>query len=100
MSKLARVPRIQAVLENAFNPTELLIIDESHQHHGHGGWREEGETHLRVKIVAKAFGGLTRVAIHRLINKALTPFFEEGLHALAIEAKAPQEFISKEKEKR
>jgi BolA family transcriptional regulator, general stress-responsive regulator len=100
MSKTMRMQRIQAVLENSFNPIELLIIDESHQHHGHGGWREEGETHLRVKIVAQAFGGLTRVAIHRLINNTLTPFFEEGLHALAIEAKAPQEHISKGNETR
>jgi BolA family transcriptional regulator, general stress-responsive regulator len=96
MSKTIRMQRIQVLLENDFNPIELLIIDESHQHHGHGGWREEGETHLRVKIVAQAFGGLTRVSIHRLINNTLTPFFEEGLHALAIEANAPQELIFQE----
>lgn len=82
---------ITAQLSHALAPTELAVIDESHLHFGHAGWREGGETHFRVRIVAAAFAGLSRVERHRRVNAALQPAFERGLHALAIEAKAPQE---------
>ena len=49
----------------------------------------EGETHFRVKIAADAFRGVSRVEAHRLVNAALADEFAAGLHALAIEAKAP-----------
>lgn len=75
-------------LNDAFSPEELDVIDESHQHAGHAGWRESGETHFRVIIRAAAFTGDSRVAMHRRINKALKDAFDRGLHALAIEAKA------------
>ena len=51
--------RIAAKLEAALSPERLNVIDESHQHQGHGGWREGGETHFRVDIVSQTFAGLT-----------------------------------------
>jgi BolA protein len=42
-----------------------------------------------VRITAAAFAGKTRVAIHRMINEALADELGSGVHALAIEAKAP-----------
>jgi BolA family transcriptional regulator, general stress-responsive regulator len=78
----------QRLLED-FNPQTLNVIDESHQHHGHAGWREGGETHFRVKIVSEAFIGKSRIDCHRAINAALSGAFAAGLHALAIDAKAP-----------
>jgi BolA family transcriptional regulator, general stress-responsive regulator len=83
--------RIRGRLTEAFSPTELQVIDESDRHKGHAGHRPEGETHFRVRIVAEAFRGRNRVATHRLINAALGEEFARGLHALAIEAKAPAE---------
>lgn len=81
-----RQARITAAL-SALEPSELEVIDESEQHRGHGGWRQEGETHYRVVIRAKAFAGLSRVAAHRQINALLETEFAAGLHALAIDAK-------------
>lgn len=75
-------------LSAAFSPAHLEVIDESHQHEGHGGWREGQTTHVRVRIVSGAFAGKSRVAIHRDVNAALAEAFEAGLHALAIEAKS------------
>ena len=49
----------------------------------------EGETHFRVRITAEAFRGKSRVEAHRMVNAALAGEFARGLHALAIEAKAP-----------
>jgi len=82
--------RITRRLTEAFQPAELQVVDESHLHKGHAGHRPEGETHFRVRIVAKAFAGKSRVKSHRMIYEALTGEIEAGLHALAIEAKAPK----------
>ena len=83
--------RITLKLNAAFAPQRLQVIDESHQHHGHGGWREGGETHFRVNIVSDAFRGKTRLERHRLVNAALAAELAERVHALATAAKAPDE---------
>jgi len=80
--------RIVEKLNAAFTPERLEVIDESHRHEGHGGWKEGGQTHYRVKIVASAFDGTTRLQRHRLINEALMQELADGVHALAIEAEA------------
>ncbi|MCF3639443.1 BolA family transcriptional regulator [Rhizobium sp. TRM95111] len=84
--------RIEDRLSDAFSPERLEVVNESHQHAGHGpGFSGEGETHMRVRIVASAFAGMSRVARHRAVNALLADEFEAGLHALAIEAAAPGE---------
>ncbi|MGO4286235.1 BolA family protein [Bosea sp. TAB14] len=83
--------RITHKLVAAFAPQSLQVIDESHQHHGHGGWREGGETHFRVNIVSEAFIGKSRLERHRLVNAALSEELADRVHALAIAAKAPGE---------
>lgn len=80
--------RIVKTLSEAFAPSSLEVVDESDQHKGHGGWREGGETHFRVKITADAFSGMSRLDIHRAINQALERELAAGVHALAIEARA------------
>lgn len=82
---------ITRILTERFTPTHLAVTDESHQHHGHSGWREGGETHFRLDIVSEAFDGKSRVERHRLVNEALGPAFARGLHALAVKARAPGE---------
>ena len=81
--------RIRAGLTEAFAPTSLEVVDESHLHKGHAGHRPEGDTHFRVRIAAEAFRGKSRVEMHRLVNAAMKDEFARGLHALAIEARAP-----------
>ncbi|MEM7242595.1 MAG: BolA family protein [Pseudomonadota bacterium] len=80
--------RIIKRLNEAFSPSRLEVIDDSEAHRGHGGWREGGGTHFNVKIRSDAFAGLSRVAAQRLVMKALKQEFEEGLHALALDARA------------
>ena len=58
-------------LREAFSPSELDVVDESHKHKGHAGARPEGESHFRVRIVSPAFAGLTRIERHRQINAVL-----------------------------
>ena len=82
---------INATLEERLRPISLAVTDESHQHIGHAGWREGGETHFRLDIVSAAFEGKSRVARHRLVNEALGEAFQRGLHALASSARTPGE---------
>lgn len=90
--------RIVARLTEALSPSELTILDESDRHAGHAGVRTGpghaagiGGTHYRVKIVSPKFAGLNRVARHRLVYDLLPAEFADGLHALALNAKAPGE---------
>ena len=78
-------------LQNRLSPAALTVVDESEQHRGHAGWWEGGETHFRINIVSEAFVGKSRVERHRLVNEVLSGAFDRGLHALAIQAKAPGE---------
>ncbi len=81
-----RSERIHQILSDAFQPTGLEVVDDSHKHAGHSGARPEGETHYTVIISAAAFDGLTRVARQRAVMEVLKPEFETGLHALSIKA--------------
>ena len=82
---------IETRLREKLDPIDLAVIDESHQHEGHGGWREGGETHYRIEVVSPLFSGKSRIDRHRIVNAALDEAFARGLHALAIQAKAPGE---------
>lgn len=65
-------------------PSRLEILDESDQHRGHGGWREGGETHFRIRIASSALAELSHVARHRAIHRALGDIMPR-IHALAVE---------------
>jgi BolA protein len=90
-SKMSVKDQIIAKLEDALAPQSLEVIDESHKHAGHSGSRPGGETHFRVKLTAAAFSGQSRVDRHRTINGLLAEELKGGVHALAIEAKTPEE---------
>ena len=77
---------IEHKLNDVFSPSRLEIIDESHLHQGHMGWREGGETHFRVVIRAAALGPISRVERHRRINAVLADELATTVHALAINA--------------
>ena len=72
-----------------FTPTHLEVIDESEKHRGHGGYREGGETHFRVRIASPEFTGKSRVAQHRAVMEALDAELKGGVHALAVEVVSP-----------
>ena len=87
---MAVADRIRQKLTEAFHPEALEVVDESHLHKGHAGYRPGGESHYRIRITATVFGGLSRVAAHRMIYDALGEEIAGGVHAIAIEAKGPQ----------
>lgn len=86
------VETITKKLEAEFSPASLEIVNESHLHAGHQEkFDGSGETHLRIKIVSTVFEGMNRVNRHRAINAQVAAEIELGLHAVAIEVKAPSE---------
>ena len=82
-------------LEGALTPVSLDVIDDSAKHAGHilhpGGVEPHGETHFTVKVVSEAFVGKSRIDRHRMVNAILAQEIADGVHALAIQAKAPGE---------
>ena len=80
---------IEAALRAALAPEALAVVDDSHLHAGHAGAREG--RHFSVTIVSGRFEDLPRVARHRLVYDALGPLMGGGIHALAIDARAPNE---------
>ena len=82
------VRQLENKMGEAFNPVSLEIINESHLHAGHQpGFDGQGESHLRVRMVAKHFNGMSRVNVHREINAICAEELAAGLHALAIDVK-------------
>ena len=78
---------IEAALRSALQPSALDVQDDSHLHAGHAG-ASEGR-HFSVKLVSERFTGLSRVARHRLVYDSLKSLIDSGIHALAIDARAP-----------
>ena len=88
---MTRRDRMIEKLTGAFAPARLEVTDESRLHAGHAGHRPGGETHYRVYIVSEVFKGKSRLDRHRMVNDALADELVGGVHALAIQARAPGE---------
>lgn len=80
---------MQSLLENAFEPTRLEIINDSAQHSGHAGDDGSGESHFTVVIEAPAFADMNRLARQRAVIAALGDIVGQRVHAVAIKASAP-----------
>ncbi|MFZ2987738.1 BolA family protein [Ideonella sp.] len=80
---------VTAALEQGLAPEALSVQDDSAAHAGHAGAREG--SHFSVRIVSARFAGLSRVARHRLVYDSLGSLMVQGIHALALDARAPNE---------
>ena len=80
---------IERALREALAPQRLVVQDDSHLHAGHAGAREG--RHFSVEISAEAFRGQSRLRRHRLVYDAVASLMAQGIHALAIDARVPDE---------
>jgi BolA protein len=78
-------------LKTAFEPDSFELIDESENHRGHGGWREGGESHFRLRMTSARFAGQGRVQRQRAVNSVLAEELAGPVHALAMELSSPGE---------
>jgi BolA protein len=81
--------RIRELL-SALDPQSVELLDESGHHVGHAG-AASGGSHFRLIIVSPHFTGLDKLKRHRMIYSALGPLMHREIHALAIQALAPDE---------
>ncbi len=80
----------------SLSPRTLEIYDDSHEHTDHAGAKESGGGHFQLLLVSDRFEGKNQVARHRLVYQALSDLMPEHIHALAIRAYAPSEFMDSE----
>ena len=90
-SNKARVAEITARLEATFSPESLQVDDESHLPAGHEG-ANDGRGHFRVLVISDKFQVQSPIKRHRMIYQAMGELMQTDIHALTIEAFAPDEF--------
>lgn len=73
----------------SLSPLEMEIRDDSGRHIGHAGAADGG--HYRLYIVAECFTGASKISRHRQIYAALAELMQTRIHALAIDARSPDE---------
>lgn len=78
-----RVAEIEARLNEAFSPTELLVKNQSHLHAGHEG-AKDGLGHFEIIICSEDLAGKSRIEAHRLVYDALGELMQTDIHALKI----------------
>jgi BolA protein len=78
-------------LREALAPERLVVVDESDDHRGHAGHVPGVATHFRVVVRAQRLAGLGRVERQRAVYAAVGDLMGDPIHALAIDAAAPDE---------
>lgn len=78
-----RLQKINELLTQAFQPTHLRVIDESHLHAGHAG-AKTGMGHFAIEITAADFRDKKPLERHRMIYAALGDMMKTDIHALRI----------------
>lgn len=79
---------IEATLQDALAPEHLEVINESHMHNVPPG----SESHFKIVAAAERFERVSLVQRHRLVNGALKPAIEQGVHAMALHLFSPAEW--------
>lgn len=80
--------RIRECLQK-LKPSHLEVVNESYMHNVPKG----SESHFKVLVVSDEFKGLQLIKRHRMVNGLVMEELKENfVHALSIEAKAPEEF--------
>lgn len=79
--------RIRECLQS-LKPAHLEVVNESYMHNVPKG----SESHFKVLVVSEEFKGVALLQRHRKVNKLVKEELKEDfVHALSIEAKAPDE---------
>ena len=83
---MVTISEIESRLRVHFVDAGITVLDDSAKHAGHTSAPAGGGSHFTVKINSAQFAGHARIARHRMVYAVLQPLFDQGLHALAIEA--------------
>lgn len=72
---------IETKLQQAFEPHELIVINESHQHNVPEG----SESHFKVLIVSDHFDGVRKIQRQQRVYQVLADELAAGVHALTMQ---------------
>jgi BolA protein len=89
------VERLSERLREALAAEHVEVEDESDAHAGHPG-AASGGGHYQVIVVSRRFAGRDPLARHRLVYEAVGDLAAAGVHALAISAFTPEEWLSRQ----
>uniref|UniRef100_T1I5Z6 Uncharacterized protein n=1 Tax=Rhodnius prolixus TaxID=13249 RepID=T1I5Z6_RHOPR len=84
---------IKNKLSQQLSPKYLDVINESPHHNVPAG----SETHFKVVVVTDQFENKPLLQRHRMVNTILKEELENGVHALSIVAKTPQQWEESDK---
>ncbi|XP_019875160.1 bolA-like protein DDB_G0274169 isoform X2 [Aethina tumida] len=79
---------IKTKLIKELNTSYVDVINESYMHNVPKG----SETHFKVVVVSEKFNNLPLIKRHRLVNDVLKEELQNGVHALSILAKTPDQW--------
>lgn len=88
MNNKQRIELIKQKLIARLQPEAIEIIDESRFHQGHPG-AKDGRGHFALNITASCFSGKSLIDRHKMIYAALDDLMQTDIHALRMNAKAP-----------
>ena len=74
---------------NTLQPSKLDIRDDSALHRGHAG--NTGGGHYSITIESSLFNGKSTIIRHRLVYQAVGDLIPTRVHALSINAVAPDD---------
>lgn len=86
-----RGARLRAYLEQAFQPVQLDVIDDSKAHAGH---QHQGGGHFSVVICSGQFEGRSTMERHKMVYAAVSEMMPQDIHALSIKAVTPAEIAA------
>ena len=73
----------------ALSPSKIQLEDESAHHAGHAG--NTGGGHFKLQITSSHFYEKSQIMRHRIIYQTLADLIPTKIHALSIQAFAPNE---------
>ncbi|BAP71368.1 uncharacterized bolA-like protein YAL044W-A [Kluyveromyces marxianus] len=92
--------RITTKIHSTFpDLSHFAIFNDSYKHSGHHGIQDAEnkiESHFRLEIVSGLFQGKPLPARHRMVYKTLQDELNDGVHALQLITRTPEEHAKKQ----
>jgi len=85
---MERQKQIETMLQAAFNPSYLRVVNESHMH----SVPANSETHFKLTVASNCFLGQSKVMRHQKIYGILKDLMQDGLHAVALHTYTNEEW--------
>ncbi len=81
-------------LTDGFQPSQLIIENQSHLHAHHASSPNNGSSHYFITIIADGFDGHSKIARQKLVYQLLKEEMAGPIHALSLRCLTPQEYES------